>query len=949
MQFGHKLALVGVSLMALSAPAFAQSAPSTKTDTKASDTDIIVTGTLIRGVAPAGTNVIGVTSKSVEESGASTVAQLLQTIPQLGSFNNFQAPVGASNAVTTNRPNLRNLPGFNTSGSSPTLVLVDGHRVVGAGISVTSPDADIVPPGAIERVEIVPDGGSAIYGSDAVAGVINFITKKKFKGLEADAHYGFADNYKTFDASFMAGHSWSNGSAYISYNYSQHDQLLGRDRSYVFQPNTTIDGITATSFKCSPGNVTVGNTFPFGPNPGAVLGTFALSATGARVPGAAPNQCDDSKNVSIYPREHRHSVLAGLSQELSDSLTFDVKAFYTNRENYSTTGAFINNTNFGPSFLAKFGFLSSPIFNANKASSGFFATFGETQDVYYQWGANDATHQNISLYTYGIAPSFTAKLGHGWQLRALASYGESLTKYANTQADTTSLNNAITAGLFDPYNVSASDPTTLAAVSNFELYGRTTQRQFNGRLILDGDLVSLPGGAVKVAVGAEYNNDTFVARNGTIIPGTENTGFAGLTVGPTTVAGIAVPGGRVIAPYAPLVSASLSRNVKSAFGELVIPLFGSSNRTAGLEQLTFSAAGRYDDYSDFGGTFNPKLGLTWKPITWVKLRAAYGKSFVAPSLADDPRESVTSANFVSLTFLNPPASIQGTTVNGVAVPVPPATGAAQVVVLGSQPGIKPQKSTSWSLGIDIDPPFVHGLHLSTTYWNINYSGVISIPNFTGSTFYQNFLGTSAITFNPTAAQIAAVVGQSNQINGTSCGGGCYVLIDGRKNNFGNYKVSGLDVGANYVATTGFGSVDFNVNADYELTRNQQAVSTIPFTGQLDANNSRFKFRSSLGTQIGKFRAQATLSHNGGYALNPAVGTGVTQTSVKSYNVIDLFFKYDVPGNGTLDGLSFTLNVNNVFNANPPIYLQQNIVASQDGYQNGATLGRLIQFGIKKKF
>ena len=160
MQKIRGLIVAGVSLLAISSPALAQQADS-DSDQEAGH-EIVVTGTLVRGVQPTGTQVIGVDRGAVEATGASTVTQLLQSVPQLGSFNAFQAPVGGGNTVTTNRPNLRNLAASNTNGSNSTLMLVDGHRVVGMGVTVTTPDLDTIAPGAIERVEIVPDGGSSI-------------------------------------------------------------------------------------------------------------------------------------------------------------------------------------------------------------------------------------------------------------------------------------------------------------------------------------------------------------------------------------------------------------------------------------------------------------------------------------------------------------------------------------------------------------------------------------------------------------------------------------------------------------------------------------------------------------------------------------------------------------------------------------------------------------------
>jgi iron complex outermembrane receptor protein len=938
--------------------AYAQDAAPAEEEAAADVTDIVVTGTLIRGIAPAGTNVIGVDSKKVAETGATNTAQLFQTIPQLGSFNNLQIPTGGFTNVTTNRPNLRNLPGFNTSGSSPTLVLVDGHRVVGAGISVTSPDADIVPPGMIERVEIVPDGGSAIYGSDAVAGVINFITKKKADGLELGGHFGFADDYYAFDVNATAGHSWGTGSIIVSYNFSKHDILTGGDRDYSFYPpGRIIGGLPVASLQCSPGNVTVGlGGTAIDPVIGG-LGNYALNPDGTLGAINTANSCDLSDGQTLYPAEKRHSVMAGLNQELTDNLTFDVRAFYTNRQNYSINGANVQTTNIGPSFLASFGFISSPFAPATPLTGNCDADPGPvnctpfaTQAVNYQYGGRNAGDQRVGLETWGVAPAFTLNLGGNYRLKWISSYGESVANYRGRSSDSTTLNNLIIAGLFNPYNASAaSNNAAVGILTDFTTYARTQQRQFNSRLTLDGDLFELPGGAVKIAVGAEYSNENFTARNGRVRTGTEDTGYAGLTLDND----LNVP--TLITPaYSPLRPINFGRNVKSAFGEVVVPIFGAENATGGFQELTFSAAGRYDDYSDFGGTFNPKFGLTWKPIDWIKLRGAYGKSFVAPSLADQPGASSTSVSIVSIPFLYPNASLIGTTVNGQLVPE--INGRQVAIVLGNAPGIQPQRATTISVGVDIEPPFVPGLRLSATYYKINYTGAIAIPNFTGNQFYNNFIGTPQVVFEPSEAAVNGVLalaagsGGISTITGTSCGGNCYAIVDARKTNLASFKTSGLDFAANYFTQTGFGSIDFSFNGSYDLARTQQAVPGAAFLDQIGFNTSRFKFRTSLGADIGAFRAQVTLNHNSGYAINPPVGVVTTQRTVAAFNTVDLFFKYDLAGEGALKNTALTLNVNNVFDADPPLYLALNeLTPAVNGFQNGGTIGRFIQFGINKRF
>ncbi len=947
-----KLALATVSLLALSTQAYAQDAAADEGEEDSSE--IVVTGTLVRGIAPAGANVITTDSKAIEETGVSSVAQLLQTIPQVGTFNDLQTTAGGSSFVTTNRPNLRNLPGFTTAGSSPTLVLVDGHRVVGAGISVTDPDADIVPPGMIERVEIVPDGGSAIYGSDAVAGVINFITKKKFDGLSVDANYGFADQYHSFDASVTAGKSWDRGSVFISYNHSQHNELNGRDRDWVFYPLATIGGapgggsVVATNLRCSPGNVSVGFV---GSGPAAGMGFYGLTANGTRQ--AALNQCDPSDDVTIYPKERRHSVMAGANFEFSDAVELDLRGFYTNRKTDTNGGPFDGSVNFGPSFLAAFGFIQSPLFAPNSAVTGVCPTqvapgvvfplpcnTFEAQQVFYKFGPQGSVRDRNNLSTWGITPTVTAKLGNNWRAKLLGSYGESTVRLDQFNIDASAVNNAAAAGLFNPYNPSSSNAAALAVLSNMQNFNRVKQSRFNTRLVIDGDLLPLPGGAVKAAFGAEYDETKFITQFtlGSIVPGTENTGSPAVAVNGTTI----------LPAYGAARTRRLGRNVKSVFGEIVVPLFGADNATAGFRELTFSLAGRYDDYSDFGGTFNPKLGLTWKPTDWLKLRGAWGKSFVAPSLADFETAAPLTLNFVNIPFLLPAAALVGTTINGVVVP--PVNNRSQIVLQGNQAGIVSEKATTWSLGADIEVPGVDGLRFSGTYYNIDFKNIFGLPPFTTSTFYQNFVGTKEIAFLPTQAQVDALIAKADRVNGTSCAANCYVIVEARKTNLSQVKLSGLDLSMNYVAQTGFGSLDFNFSGNVDLTRDQQSSAGLPFVGQIDDNASNFRFRTALGAQIQQLRAQVTLNHRAGYNLVPSVGVGTTQSQVTAFTTVDLFLKYEFPDEGMLGGLALSVKIDNVFDKDPPRYLLQNDLSRREnGYTNGRTIGRYVQFGIAKKF
>lgn len=921
------------SLGALVGPAMAQQAEN-NAETEQTDADIVVTGTLLRGVAPGGTNVVSVGQEAVQSSGASTTAQLLQSVPQLGSFGNLQSPLPGG-TLTANRPNLRSLPGFNTAGGSTTLVLLDGHRIVGMGVGSTTPDPDFIPPGAIQRLEIVPDGGSAIYGSDAVAGVMNFITRRDFNGVEANARYGFADDYQSFDASAAMGKKWDGGSAFIAYSYSQHDAIYGRDRDYVRQlatvaPYPATGPATAIGLTCSPGNVVVNRGTQAAPNNG-IYGLPFTTATAAAAAGK-PNQCDLSDNATYYPKEHHHSVMAGFNQQLSDALSLDVRGYYFNRQLENSLGAFTatksvaaTNPVFGPTF------------------GGRRVATETSQSVLFSFGGPNATRSTIGLESWGLTGEFTYDLGEDWRIRVLGNYGESETVIHTAAFNDPALTAAINAGLFNPYDPAASNPAAFAAITNWETFGRSRQRLINFRAIVDGSLFQLPGGSVKLAVGSEYIKEGFVTTTGTGIPGQLYSGFSTVSVN-----GIALVPGQAGRP-----TFDLSRNVKALFGELSIPLFGADNATTLLQSLTLSASGRYDQYSDVGHTFNPKLGINWEPVHGIRLRGAWGKSFNAPSLADSSKAALTTASYVaplgSIPFFQPPANLIQ---NGT---LPAFTPFQSVLTIGgNRPDIVPQKANTLSLGVDIEPPFIPGLRFGGTVWRIRMENAIGLAPFFDQNTWWNFYR-SKITLSPTAAELAAATALAQSpVSGQPCNFGLttncvYAILDTRKLNKGDVRVSGIDFYVNYRTDTSFGGLDFSLNGSYELDRKESAAKGSPFNDLLLANNNLFRFSAVAGANVGDLRAQVTWNYRQGYDLSPAAPlTG--QTHVGSFNVVNLFFKYDVPSDsGMLKDLSFTLNIDNVFDQDPPLDTSSKSAVFQQGYGNGQTLGRFVQFGVSKKF
>jgi iron complex outermembrane receptor protein len=186
--------------------------------------EVIVTGTYIRGVAPVGSNLISVSREDIELTGAFNTPDILATVPQFNSFNT--APSPSLGGFGSFAPGMRGLP------ANATLPLMNGHRLVAAAANETNPDYPLIPSLALAGIEIVADGASALYGSDAVAGVVNFITRKDFSGTEFSASYGVADEYFSGQVGILFGHDWGSGSILAAYQYTENDNITGGDRDY---------------------------------------------------------------------------------------------------------------------------------------------------------------------------------------------------------------------------------------------------------------------------------------------------------------------------------------------------------------------------------------------------------------------------------------------------------------------------------------------------------------------------------------------------------------------------------------------------------------------------------------------------------------------------------------------------------------------------------------------
>lgn len=837
--------------------------------------EIVVTGTLLRGVAPTGTNVIGVDRASIEKSGVVSSNDLLADIPQVANLFNTIPKGGSDAGLPLVRPNIRGLGG---SGSNTTLVLLNGHRLVSVGVTVTTPDVSVIPPGVIERVEIVPDGGSATYGSDAIGGVINFITRTRFDGVEADARYGFADGYDTIDANLTVGKDWGSGSIFASYAYDWHNNILGSERDYVTQ--LSKDGLDSRSTSCTPGNVTAnGINYPL---PGLTAGPL--------------NRCDLGETTDYYPRETRHSVFVGFVQDLSDRATLNISGYWSRRQtdnvvNQTTGSGVITSAN--PYFRPIAGETQQTV------AFGFEPAFGAYR------------HVNPQLDSWGITPTLTYKLGSRWQVRAEGNYGRSATVVYDHQLNQLAINDALagttTATALNPYDVTASAPAVLANLGDFINYAHANQELADGRVILDGPLFALPGGDVQLAVGGEFRHD--------VLDG-------------STYIGPVVGNGQRTSSHS-----RTTRNITSFFGELHVPIIGPENSMPGLRALELSGSLRYDDYNDVGGTTNPKIGATYKPFDSVTIRGNWGTSFNAPSMADSTNTVDLRAQiFANSSWLAP----DGTAAD---------RGRTTVLYAGGFSELQPEKADTWSAGADWKPEFAPGLTLSATYFNVHYSNQIGLAPFSSPNLFSDPSYADFYILNPTQAQLESIF-NGVRLDGTTSiaslyenGKSPYLYVDARRHNFATVDIDGIDFNLNYVQRTGFGSVNFNFGGTNMLNRHTKANANAVEVDNLANGTRRLSFIGAIGATAGPVSGQVRYNYGGGY---PILGVA-DQDRIESFQTVALNLAYSLDGPGALSGLQFSLNVDNLFDTDPP-YINRS-----PGYANGSTFGRLVTLGVKKKF
>ncbi|HVI99856.1 MAG TPA: TonB-dependent receptor [Sphingomonas sp.] len=539
--------------------------------------NIVVTGSRIRGAAPVGSSVIAVDRTAIESSGAVTTDRLIKEIPQvfdLGTSENSRGQSGGSSNITYgNAINIRGI------GPYATLTLVDGHRAIDNSRSV---DPSIIPTLGLERVEVIADGASAVYGSDAVAGVVNLIPRRDLDGVEALVRSGFADNFHQEQLGVAAGKTGDWGQVMIAYEHVFRSNLSGDDRDFFTSDQRPFGGPDYRTTLCSPGNLVVDGASYAIPQGGVT------PATAGSLRPDTVNRCEGFRGQDLFPETSYDSVNATATAHLTDWLDFYGDGYWSKRR------------------FSRFGGYEDGTFVVPESNAFFVRPPGTTGPETVELQLSDLGNNVSEGYTrtWEATGGLRATFGD-WQISGQISYGrghdESDSYHGiDNAAMAAALASSDPATAFDPYGLSRTSAATLVDVNDNISLAPTLTRLTDAQATISGTLFHLPGGGVKLAAGYER---------------LENEVSLGLARG---------------APDTPVTYRDYDRQVDSAYAELFVPIFGTANAQPGLQRLELSAAVRYDDYSDVGSTTNPKFGVNWSPVTGVVLRGSYGQSFRAP-------------------------------------------------------------------------------------------------------------------------------------------------------------------------------------------------------------------------------------------------------------------------------------------------------------------------------
>lgn len=949
--------IFATALLAMTAPAIAQTTPtdprdpgkpasvsapdpqaasapqSTEPDSGATGSDIIVSSTRITRAgydAPTPTTVID--AARIQAAAPANLSDYVNNLPALiGSNTPRIGTSGASGTVGSNLYNLRSL------GPNRTLVLLDGHRIVPSTLT-SSVDVNLLPQALVQRVDVITGGASAAWGSDAVAGVINYVLDRKFTGLSANIESGISQlgDARTFKVELAGGVSFAGGRGHLIVSGEYNDDGPAGDpttRSWftgrkvipnpAFTPttgqparlvrdNVGLNNESAGSLITGPATVVTpggtianpllnltfnsdGSTSQY--RPGTISGVFGYG-------GAAD---DVSDRISLSVPLKFGLAYSRASFEFSPAFTiygeasyarakndivgrvFERTAFTIRRDNpylpanivTQMTALNLQTIQIGRMFLDQGGIRGENDRSQQRYVIGAEGNLGGswTYDTYFQHGLTKFTVGNFVndpiLSRFALAAD------------AVPSNGQIVCR--STLTDPT--NGCSPINILGEYNAS---PAALSYIYGSRSVQRLTITQDVAALTFRGDPFKIWAGPVSVAFGGEYRRETFTAGADTL----------------------SLTNAYFIGNYKP---AAGSFNVKEGFFETVVPLLRD---LPFAKNFDLNAAIRYTDYSNSGTVTTWKVGATWALDSQIKFRGVLSRDIRAPNLNE---------LFAGGTTLNQ-------TVND---PVSGTSYSAQTVTLGNL-NVTPEKADTKSLGVVFQPKFLPGFQASVDYYDIKIKDAIATLT------AQNIIDRCQAGLTQYCAFIAR---GSNGLIST------LRLVP---LNVSAERTNGLDFEASWRGALGsFGSLDLRTVATYVHERSLTTNNiTINYAGT-NANEAQFatavpswRLLNSATLTTGNLTTTLTNRFIGAGKLVGAWvdGVDVDNNHVKAVTYFDLALSFRIPKAGKNTAVYFAIQ--NLLNQAPPASPNSSTASTIQTGVNGYlydTIGRQFRVGFRTKF
>ncbi len=820
-----------------------------------------------------------ISADDLRQSGVNSAEGALTRIAASQSMQGSSQSIGSGTAGAA-FANMRGL------GANKTLVLLNGRRVAAFAFDSSAVDLNSIPFAAVERIEVLRDGASAIYGTDAIGGVINFITKRDYKGFDATVNYSQPQEdggkKKGFAISGGFGSLEKDGyNIWASADVQKNDMITSQQRDFGRTGVIPDKGVFLTSGTTFPGNFTQTQ---------AVLnpdGTPALDAEGnpktrtisgnpslpgckpplsLNLAGAAATSCrfDYTGSIDLVPEtEVKTATVKGTVKLGSNYLTLE----HMRAENR-------NLTHVAPDPVTGLSVpITSPFYP--KTYPGVDPTKSITAGWRMMEGGQRTGDSNTDANR--TVMSLDGTLGT-WDYRAGLLYAVSNGEQAIKQGyiNKALIQKGVTDGVLNPFgDNSAAGLTAIEAAQMRGTYSWAKGKVRSVDANISNSFGSLAGGPIGVSFGAEFRKESYA--NDTDDNIVNNVGSLGAS--PYHVKG--------------------DRDVSAVSGEILVPI---------LKSLELSVAGRYDDYSDFGGTFNPKVGFRWTPMKAFSLRGSYNTGFRAPSLDEiyGPNTITFSAN-----SYNDPLLCPGGVVTEAGVETRDCDQQVQMQ-RGGNKNLKPEESKTFSLGLAFEP--IKDLTASIDYWNIELTDQIGqFPEqaiFNDPVKYADRLKRCKTL----SAEVQSGLDRCSPAEWRNSNALGYAVGPG--DNLGGVKTDGIDFALGYGLSTGFGRWQFSwestyVNS-YKYQRNKGDAYVENVGRYIDSGPVlEWIHNFGVGWKLGDFASSLNINHKSGYVDENLVDAEFLN-KVKAYTVADL----SVTWTG-IKHAKFTAGVQNLFDEAPP--------------------------------